>query len=142
MEFKSLDETDFKLHPLAHPTGGIYMKDPGNLIPAAVKELVSRIASKAIQGNLNDVIGMPAPAKIHSYTTTLHLQANDMLYCKYLTLAAQQNDPLERMKLIVPYYIAALWYNPALLGCRVQINPILGETLQREMPTGERIYCE
>ena len=46
------------------------------------------------------------------------------------------------MKLIVTYYIAGLWYNPALLGCRSQINPILGETLQREMATGEKIFCE
>ena len=47
------------------------MKDHDNLIPTAVKELVTKIASKAVQGNLNDIIGMPAPAKLHSYTTSL-----------------------------------------------------------------------
>ena len=65
-----------------------------------------------------------------------------MMYCNYLTQAAATQDPFERMKLIVVYYIPSLWYNPSIMGCRSQLNPILGETLQREMETGEKIYCE
>jgi len=59
----------------------------------------------------------------------LQLQANDMMYCHYLNQAAKTQDILERMRLIIAYYIAALWRNPSVTGCRTFVNAILGETL-------------
>ena len=35
-----------------------------------------------------------------------------------------------------------VFINPTIIQCRVPINPIIGETYQREMPSGEKIYCE
>ena len=61
-QVKDLPNTSFKIHELATEKGGIYMTDTGNIIPAATKELVGRVASKAIKGNLSDIINMPAPA--------------------------------------------------------------------------------
>ena len=72
-QVKDLPGTSFKLHVKSTEKGGLEMEDEGNVIPAAVKELVAKIASKAIKGNLSDVINMPAPASIHHYSTHLHL---------------------------------------------------------------------
>jgi len=45
------------------------------------------------------------------------------------------------MKIIAKFFIASDHINKTY-GCRVPLNPILGETLQRESPTGERLYAE
>ena len=46
------------------------------------------------------------------------------------------------MKHIVTFYVAAHFINPTLIQCRIPLNPIIGETYQREMPTGEKLYME
>ena len=46
------------------------------------------------------------------------------------------------MKYIIAFYISSHYINPTLIQCRVPLNPILGETYQREMPTGEKFYAE
>ena len=52
------------------------------------------------------------------------------------------SDPLDRMKQVVKFFVASNFINQTLANCKVPLNPILGETLQREMATGERLYCE
>ena len=37
-------------HKFAHPKGGMNLYDEGNIIPAAFKEYVSKIANKIIKG--------------------------------------------------------------------------------------------
>lgn len=34
------------------------------------------------------------------------------------------------------------YINPTMTTCRVPLIPIVGETLQHEFPTGEKLYCE
>jgi hypothetical protein len=46
------------------------------------------------------------------------------------------------MKLVLKFYLSQQFYNPTLLQCRAPLNPILGETYQREMATGEKFYAE
>lgn len=46
------------------------------------------------------------------------------------------------MKLVICYCTANFYINSNVLQLRIPLNPILGETLQRELPTGERIYGE
>ena len=70
------------------------------------------------------------------------LLKNDFSFCRELKKAANTSDPIERLKHIVTFYVSAHFINPTLIGARVPLNPILGETYQREMPTGERFYCE
>lgn len=70
------------------------------------------------------------------------LLKNDFCFCRELKKAANASDPITRLKHIVTFYISAHFINPTLIGCRVPLNPLLGETYQREMPTGERFYCE
>ena len=70
------------------------------------------------------------------------LMRNDMCYAQNLTKAAKTDDPVERMKIIVTNFIAAHHINPTLASFRSPLFPILGETLQHEFPTGEKIFME
>lgn len=141
-QFQNIQGTDLKLHPLAVKSGGLVMKDERNIIPKAVKDVLAQIAKKTMKGEVTSLISIPAPAYIHYPASHLNLQANDLLFCNYLTQAAQVNDPLERIKYLIACDIAGIFPNPTLLQTRVPLNPILGETLQREMETGERFYAE
>ena len=85
---------------------------------------------------------VPTPAQIHSHMSHLQLAANDMSYANLLTKAANESDPLERLKKIAIFGIAAHTLNPSIVQMKVPLNPILGETLQRELETGERFYAE
>jgi len=49
-EYLPLENTDFKLHPLACPSGGIVTADNEGVISTAVKEMAKKIAEKALRG--------------------------------------------------------------------------------------------
>ena len=84
----------------------------------------------------------PSPAQIHHPGSHLTLKMNESTYVNYLTMAAACPDPAMRMKFVLTFFVSNFFINPTLIQLRVPLNPILGETLQREMPTGEKIYCE
>jgi len=68
---------------------------------------------------------------------------NDIIFSrKYIKEATKITDPVERLKLVVTNFIANNFISPTLIQCRVPLNPIIGETYQQEMPTGEKLYCE
>lgn len=46
------------------------------------------------------------------------------------------------MKHVIKFYVAPNFINPTLTSCRVPMNPILGETYQREMEDGTKFYAE
>jgi hypothetical protein len=140
--FTDIEGTEFKLHPLATPEGGLIMKDEGGIIPKAVKEVLAKVAQKTLKGEVTSLISIPAPAYIHCPISHLNLAANDLIFCPLITKAAQIKDPVERIKYIVASEVAAIFPNPTFITSRVPLNPILGETLQREMVTGEKFYAE
>jgi hypothetical protein len=70
------------------------------------------------------------------------MSKNDMTQCRLIKKAANTPDPVERMKLVLQFYVQTQFYNPTILQCRAPLNPILGETYQREMATGEKFYAE
>jgi len=101
------------------------------------------LASKLIKGQLFDMIKNPTPAYMHYPRTYLENACHDVTYCsKYLTMAANTQDPIERLKLIVCMYVGGHYINIAELQCRAPLNPILGETLQRVLPDGTTFYAE
>jgi hypothetical protein len=79
---------------------------------------------------------------MHHYYSFLAILKNDMTFCRTIKEAAHTIDPLARMKTIVKYYVQTQFINPTLCQCRVPLTPIIGETYQREMPTGEKLYVE
>lgn len=57
----------------------------------------------------------PAPAYVHHPLSHLNLQQNDCTYASYLLMASQIQDPKERMKLVVAFYMGGFFINPTLL---------------------------
>jgi hypothetical protein len=68
-----------------------------------------------LEGNFKGLYRIPAPAYIHCDCTLLDLQANDMLFCRYLRAAAETKDPLERIKNIIVFLIACQYINPTIV---------------------------
>ena len=46
------------------------------------------------------------------------------------------------MKLVAAHLVASHFINPTITQALVPLNPILGETLQRELETGEKFHAE
>lgn len=144
-ELVSNGET-FMLHPHAQPSGegqgGLYLHDGKGEVVQAIKEIASKIGAAAVKGQMLDMMKIPAPAFVHYKGTQLTLIQNDFLRLDILKNASEATDPVERMKWIITFFVASNYIQSTLASCKVPLNPILGETLQRDMPTGERIYCE
>ena len=119
------------------------MIDEGNVIPQAFKELLSKIGKKIIKREFSDLLKTPAPAYMHYPRTYLEASAKDLsLAPLYFKKAAEATDPVERLKYVVAAYIGGSSINVIEMQCRAPLNPILGETIQRVLPTGERYYAE
>jgi len=56
--------------------------------------------------------------------------------------AAEQTDPIERMKYLTCFLLAGLHCNPILCKSKAPLNPILGETHQARKTDGTSIYLE
>jgi hypothetical protein len=94
-------------HKLAHPKGGIYLYDEGNVCMSAFKEFVGKIAKKIVKVQLGDLLRTPAPAYIHYPRTYLEAACIDLSYSSvYLTKAAKCSSPIERMKNVLCMYVA------------------------------------
>lgn len=126
----------------APKTGGVQMKDPEGICPQAVKDILKKVAGKIVTGKLADMSTIAQPAYLHHHITQHHLNKNDMSFNGELKKAANTNDVVERMKHILKFLIAPNFINPSLCGCRIPMNPILGETTQKEMPDGTKLYME
>ena len=64
-EWLDLESTEFKLHPLAAPTGGVSFTDKDSVISRTVKDVASKIASNALKGEIKEMINIPTPAYVH-----------------------------------------------------------------------------
>ena len=105
--------------------------------------MLGKVANKLIKVQFSDILKMSAPAFIHSPNSYLECAAMDMRNAAtYLNRAAETRDPIERLKLITAMYIGGQHISPEYCQMRAPLNPILGESLQRELPDGTRIYME
>ncbi len=118
------------------------MKDEENVVPAAMKNITSSVAGNIVKGNVQDITKTKTPIFLHHHFSQLCLLKNDQSFCKYIKLASESQDPVERLKLLVTYQVPCLFINPTLLQCRKPLDPIIGETYQCEMPTGEKLFVE
>lgn len=108
----------------------------------AITEIVGKVSGAALKGQVVDMFKIPAPAFVHYKGSHLTLCQNDFIRLDYMKKATEATDPIERMKWVMTFFISGNFIGSTLINCKVPLNPILGETLQRDMPTGERIYCE
>lgn len=130
------------IHPYAHEDGGLQLADNDGIFVSAFKDIFKQVSSQIARGEIHDISKNRMPAYSHHILSHLGCQANDITNLRYLKKAALTADPIERMKHVLTFYISNLFISPTLTQCRIPLVPIVGETLQREMPTGERLYCE
>ena len=107
-----------------------------------VKDVAKKIANNALKGEIKEMINIPTPAYVHQAYSHLDLQATDLRHVHHLTDAIQIKDPLERLKKITTFYVSVQHLAPTQASMKAPLNPILGETLHREMETGEILYME
>lgn len=100
------------------------------------------MAAAAAKGQVADMFKIPTPAFVHYKGSHLTFIQNDLIRLDFMKKASEATDPVERMKWIVVFFVSGNFISSTLANCKVPLNPILGETLQRDMPTGERIFCE
>jgi len=141
-ELKEIEGLEHKVHPAAGADGGLDIIDDDNIMMMAFKEIGVKIAARVAKGQLGDISKIPSPSYIHHYISHHGLVKNDMTHVNFLNKAAATSDSVERMQHVISWFIANHFINPTLMQCRIPLNPILGETYQMEMPTGEKIYCE
>ena len=131
-------------HEDAHPKGGLILKDPDNLVPGAIKEIVAKIGKKILEGSFLDIFkGVSRPARISAPTTMLEVACRDFSFVsRYMPRVLESTDPIERLKLLVTIIISGVHINLDLVKATSPLNPVLGETLQRVLPDGTRYYAE
>jgi hypothetical protein len=88
------------------------------------------------------MFSISTPAEVHHHFSHLNLACIDCSFGNMLTRANTETDPIEKMKLVSTYLIASHYICPTIIEASVPLNPILGETCQRELETGEKFVAE
>ena len=122
--------------------GGVVMRDHDGVVPQAIKDILKKVAGKIATGKLADMSTIAQPAYLHHYITQHHLHKNDVSFACELKAAARTSDVVQRMRHLVKFLVAPNFINPTLCQCRIPMNPILGETTQKEMSDGTKLYME
>lgn len=127
--------------PEAHPKGGL------NLIEdeksrSIVVEILKSMGRKILEGKFNDIMRISRPACISYPMTYLQAASRDFSYCRFLTQAATESDPILRLQLICAFIISGLHINPTEFKNKPPLNPILGETHTAELSDGTKIWLE
>ena len=103
-----------------------------------ITELLKKAGEKLMKGE--GVVSISLPVRIFEKRSALE-RCGDLWTTgpKYLTLAANNYDPLERFKLVMCFMVGSMYM---VCQQRKPFNPILGETFQGYWPDGTKIYIE
>eukprot|EP00877_Chromochloris_zofingiensis_P003387 jgi/Chrzof1/13049/Cz07g18010.t1 len=100
---------------------------------------VKQVGRQLLSGSLN-LVNTSFPVEMFEPRSYLQKLSDVWVYPEYINAAAAATDPVERMKLLVVWFVAGLhhgfetWKKP--------FNPILGETWQAEIDGGIHCYME
>lgn len=86
------------------------------------------------------IVGISLPVRIFERRSTIEKICD--LWCtgpKYLKLAAEEKDQVERLKYVITFIVSGMHM---VASQRKPFNPILGETFEAIWPDGTRIYIE
>lgn len=104
------------------------------------------IGKKILSGQLN-LTKISFPIKACAPKTALQNSVEySVVFPHFMNIAANHSNPLERFKFTVVTILSAPSYIDMFLkpvnNLIIQLNPIIGETLQAELKDGTKIYCE
>ncbi|KAJ6230325.1 oxysterol-binding protein [Anaeramoeba flamelloides] len=104
-----------------------------------VFEIIKNIAGNIFKSE-RDLCSITMPVGIFEPRSYLHRLVDIFQFCPiFFKVAAQEKDPLERLKLVICCVILGLHNTVAQAK---PFNPILGETFQGNFIDGTEIYCE
>ncbi|CEP02333.1 unnamed protein product (mitochondrion) [Plasmodiophora brassicae] len=105
-----------------------------------VWDAIKTIGWNVLSGNAVNIMSMSLPVRIFEPRSFLQ-RLSDGWSCApdLLTKAAQQTDPVERMKYVIAFAISGLHFSVRQWK---PFNPILGETYQAEFGDGTQMYLE
>ena len=142
-EFVEPEGYGFKAHPFCDATGGMILKDEDGIVAGVFKDILIKVAKTLAQGKIADLTHHSAPSWSHCKVTYMGLKMSDLQNVRYIKQAAQvENDPVKRLKLVITGLFSTLYIPFTLTQARIPMIAIVGETLQRELETGERLYVE
>lgn len=121
-------------------TGGLKLidKEVAKKQGGVLKEVIKSAGAKILEGK--SAVSLSLPVRIFEPRTNLERVTDMFLYGPtFLTLAAEQTDPVERLKYVVAFAVAGLHH---AVGQLKPFNPILGETYQATMNDGTAVCCE
>lgn len=77
---------------------------------------MGKVAKKILKADLGDILKTPAPAYVHHPRTFIEGACYDLSFAaKYLTQAAREENPIERLKLVMTFYLSGQHINPAAI---------------------------
>eukprot|EP00871_Galdieria_phlegrea_P002846 jgi/Galph1/3562/GphlegSOOS_G2236.1 len=131
----------YKRHPFACPSGGMTCLDE-QIIKAqrsVVVELIKQVGKNVLMGR--DLLYVTFPIKCCAPESALQRFGYAASYAPtFLAQAAKVKDnPLERFKLVVAFYIAGMHNTCVFMK---PLNPILGETYQAQLDSETFVYVE
>jgi hypothetical protein len=132
-------------HGKAYAQGGIFLKEEeGSTVNVrdVFLGIMKSVGSKLKDGKLLDLLKISRPAIISYPRTYLECIAIDFIHTKFLDKAAAAQDPVQRLKYVVAFFMAAFHRNPIEMLTTGPLNPILGETFYAEKRDGTKIFCE
>ncbi|GAX74184.1 hypothetical protein CEUSTIGMA_g1633.t1 [Chlamydomonas eustigma] len=133
--------TETLLHPDAHEEGGISCNNEALLKDQqkAILEWITSMGKRLLLGNIN-LISTPFPVIMFEPRSYLEKLADVWVYPRFLSLAAESTDPLDRMKLVITWFTAGLHHS--FEKWKKPFNPILGETWQAKLSDGSTMFME
>ncbi|KAF5838592.1 hypothetical protein DUNSADRAFT_2576 [Dunaliella salina] len=129
------------LHPDAHEGGGLACNDEVLLKEQreAVTEWIKSMGRQLFTGSFN-LVSVPFPVRTFEPRSYLEKIADVWVYPRYLLEASNTSDPVQRMQLVMTWFVAGLHH---IFGkWRKPFNPILGETWQASMSDGTSVFME
>ena len=127
--------------PDAHKDGGFPLDDPAVLgkYRGALKDVVKQIGRSVFSGKFN-LGSVSFPIHCMSDKSILYLIATMGIHAPiFLTRAALEKDPVERMKYVL---MTSLTFLHPCHTYEKPLNPILGETLEGSYDDNSHIYME
>jgi hypothetical protein len=132
-------------HGKAYAQGGVSLKEEeGSSVNVrdVLLGIMKSVGSKLKEGKLLDLLKISRPAIISYPRTYLECIAIDFINTKLLDKAAETQDPAQRLKYVVAFFMAGFHRNPSEMLTTGPLNPILGETFYAEKRDGTKIFCE